>query len=461
MSFSERGGIIRIAIAGGDPVFARRLAEKLPQLLDGQASVKALDTAADLLKAGSIGAVDIALVDLSLDDKTLTVIGEAAQTIPCVIALSDGGSVRQAVAAMRRGAADFLIKPIAFDHLADRIIAANEKRVATPRPATREAERDEADFEGFIGRSAAMAGVYRQIGRIAPARGPVFITGESGTGKEVCASAIHARSNNSGGPLIAINCAAIPRDLIESELFGHVRGAFTGAGDDRPGAAELADGGTLFLDEICEMDLALQTKLLRFVQTGSFRRLGDTRERSVDVRLVAATNRDPLREIQLGNFREDLYYRLHVLPIHLPPLRMRQEDIMPLAEAFLDRYAAAENRSFVRFAADAAEALTEFAWPGNVRQLENVIQRIVVLNDGDTITADMLPASIPGAPMATGEAGPATLEPAGGMEPLWQQEKRIIEQAILRFGGNIAKAAAALEVSPSTIYRKRLGWQHA
>ncbi len=178
-------------------------------------------------------------------------------------------------------------------------------------------------FEGFIGASSAMTTIYEQIRRISPSKAPVFVTGESGTGKEVAAEAIHARSDRAGGPFIALNCSAIPKELMESEIFGHVKGAFTGAHEERAGAAELAHGGTLFLDEICEMDLALQAKLLRFVQTGTVRRVGDTRLRTVNVRFVCATNREPIREVEAGRFREDLFYRLHVLPLHLPPLRER------------------------------------------------------------------------------------------------------------------------------------------
>ena len=188
---------------------------------------------------------------------------------------------------------------------------------------------------------------------MAPSRAPVFITGESGTGKEVCAEAIHQRSGPAGRPFVAINCSAIPRDLMESEIFGHVRGAFTGAAENRAGAAELADGGTLFLDEVAEMDLALQAKLLRFVQTGTIRRVGGTELTRVNVRIICATNRDPFAEVEAGRFRADLFYRLHVLPIHLEPLRQRPEDVMPLALAFLARFAVEEGRTFRGFTAEA------------------------------------------------------------------------------------------------------------
>ncbi|HVV91845.1 MAG TPA: sigma-54 dependent transcriptional regulator [Hyphomicrobiales bacterium] len=311
----------------------------------------------------------------------------------------------------------------------------------------------ETGFEGFLGASAAMRQAYDQIGRLARSRAPVFITGESGTGKEVAAHAVHSRSGR-GARFVALNCGAIPRELMESEIFGHVRGAFTGAVEDHAGAAELAHGGTLFLDEICEMDLALQAKLLRLVQTGEVRRVGDGRTRTVDLRFVCATNRDPRREIAAGRFREDLLYRLDVLPLHLPPLRDRDGDVMLLAEAFLARFAAEEGRRFSGFEPAAAAVVAAYAWPGNVRQLQNVVRRIVVLNEGPLVTADMLPAEI--VPTAGGSAA-AAFRPSA-VAPMWLQEQRIIEQALAACDGNIARAAAALEINPSTIYRKRQAW---
>ncbi|WP_428675163.1 sigma 54-interacting transcriptional regulator, partial [Roseibium sp.] len=251
------------------------------------------------------------------------------------------------------------------------------------------------------------------------------------------------------------------------EIFGYMRGAFTGATESRPGAAEQADGGTLFLDEIGEMDLLLQSKLLRFLQTGTFQRLGDTATRQVDARIICATNRDPLNEIAAGRFREDLYYRLHVLPIHLPPLRERRDDILPLAEAFLERYAREERRSFKGFDADAEARIVSYSWPGNVRQLENTIRQMVVMNEGAAVTYDMLPMVIrdqSARPTAVIDLSrersraSAPSRPFGTIEPLWAQERRIIEDALDAFDGNIAMAAAALEISPSTIYRKRQSW---
>jgi two-component system repressor protein LuxO len=236
-----------------------------------------------------------------------------------------------------------------------------------------------------------------------------------------------------------------------------VRGAFTGASENRAGAAELADGGTLFLDEVAEMDLGLQAKLLRFLQTGAIRRVGGSELKSVAVRIVCATNRDPFAEVAAGRLRADLFYRLHVLPIHLPPLRERGDDIRLIAEASLARFAAEEGRAFTGFDDEAAAALGRHAWPGNVRELTNAIRRIVVLDDGDIVAAAMLPASIaPGAPIVA-QGCPA----AAAVMPFWQEERRVIENALAAFNGNIARAAAALEISPSTIYRKRQAWPEA
>ncbi|WP_299810954.1 sigma-54 dependent transcriptional regulator [uncultured Roseibium sp.] len=406
-----------------------------------------------------------------------------------ILAVSSRGSVSRAVSAMRSGAHDFLTKPFSLDALASKITFQLEQRRPVPAPVA-PAQSEPQDIRPasvnsdlapqsnpqepvreamnrLIGHSAQMRDIHDQISRMAPSQAPVFITGESGTGKELCAKAVHDLSDRRPSRFVTLNCAAIPRDLIESEIFGYVRGAFTGAVDNRAGAAEQADGGTLFLDEIGEMDLLLQSKLLRFLQTGTFQRLGDTQSRKVDARIICATNRNPVAEISAGRFREDLYYRLHVLPIHLPPLRERRDDILPLAETFLERYSKEERRGFRGFDADAEARIVSYSWPGNVRQLENTIRQMVVMNDGAAITFDMLPmvirdqSSRPNAIIDLSRersrvAAPS--RPFGSIEPLWAQERRIIEDTLDAFDGNIAMAAAALEISPSTIYRKRQSW---
>ncbi len=418
--------------------------------------------AAELLRSTGF---DIVLVDLSSlqdlsersDDAVARLVRLADGAL--FIALSDGASVSAAVAAMRAGAHDYVVKPVSGPAMATRI-AELAQRHGKARALSMEPVMDRRrDFGGFIGSSSAMQFVYEQIARIAPSSAPVFITGESGTGKDVCAEALHSQGPRAAKRLVAINCAAIPRDLLESELFGVARGAFTGAHVDRQGAAELADGGTLFLDEIGEMDLSLQSKLLRFLQTGTLSRVGEAGVRHVDVRVICATNRNPMQLIADRRFREDLFYRLHVLPIHLPPLRQRSSDIMVLARHFLHRYATEERKPYSGFAPDAASVLASADWPGNVRQLQNLVRRLVVMGDGGEITLPMLSvADIEGrGVVAASEAAPRT-ERRQPVLPMWQQEQRIIEDAIASFGGNISLAAAALEISPSTIYRKRQGW---
>jgi two-component system repressor protein LuxO len=376
-----------------------------------------------------------------------------------LIATSASGSLHTAIAAVKGGAHDFLPKPIGAKALIERLEATlagrdapGARATARPPAAAAPPAHADGDFAGFIGRSPAMEAVYEQIRRMAPSRAPIFVTGESGTGKELCAEAIHAAAFGDAGtrPFVAINCSAIPRELMESEIFGHVRGAFTGAAGDRAGAAELAHGGTLLLDEIGEMDLSLQAKLLRFVQTGTIRRVGGNGLIPVEVRIVCATNRDPAAEVAAGRFRADLFFRLHVLPIELPPLRQRGEDVLRIARQMLTRFADEEGRQFTGFDEEAEARLAAYAWPGNVRELANVIRRIVVLHDGQRVGAAMLPAGL------RGEAGRALT--ASAIAPFHEEERRVIERALAAFGGNIARAAAALQISPATIYRKKQGW---
>ncbi|MGR5501814.1 quorum-sensing sigma-54 dependent transcriptional regulator LuxO [Vibrio sp. DNB22_10_4] len=404
---------------------------------------------------------DLILLDLRLPDMTgMDVLDAVKQSHPDVpiIFMTAHGSIDIAVDAMQHGAQDFLIKPCEADRL--RVTVTNAIRKASKL-------RDEINdtgspsYQGFIGSSQPMQAVYRTIDSAASSKASIFITGESGTGKEVCAEAIHAASKRGDKPFIAINCAAIPKDLIESELFGHVKGAFTGAAVDRQGAAELADGGTLFLDELCEMDLELQTKLLRFIQTGTFQKVGSSRMKKVDVRFVCATNRDPWKEVQEGRFREDLYYRLYVIPLHLPPLRDREEDVIEIAYSLLGFMSHEEGKSFVRFSQDVIERFIHYEWPGNVRQLQNVLRNVVVLNHGKEITLDMLPPPL-NEPLIVMKptASSITVSSFGPQDivPLWQTERRTIEQAIEACDGNIPQAAKYLDVSPSTIYRKIQAW---
>ncbi|CCN46953.1 quorum-sensing sigma-54 dependent transcriptional regulator LuxO [Vibrio nigripulchritudo] len=406
---------------------------------------------------------DLILLDLRLPDMTgMDVLSSVKSNYPDVpvIFMTAHGSIDTAVEAMRKGAQDFLIKPCEADRLCVTVNNAIRKAGKLRSPSS----EPDNNYQGFIGSSQTMQAVYRTIDSAAPSKASVFITGESGTGKEVCAEAIHAASKRGENPFIAINCAAIPKDLIESELFGHVKGAFTGASTDRQGAAELADGGTLFLDELCEMDLDLQTKLLRFIQTGTFQKVGSSKMKSVDVRFVCATNRDPWKEVQEGRFREDLYYRLYVIPLHLPPLRDRGEDVVEIAYSLLGYMSHEEGKGFVRFSQQVVDKFIEYEWPGNVRQLQNVLRNAVVLNHGSEITLNMLPPplnlpSVSDLKQVNAYDAKSTKLSVEEIRPLWLTEKSAIEQAIEACEGNIPKAAGYLDVSPSTLYRKLQAWK--
>ncbi len=421
-------------------------------------------------------APDLLVLDMQLPDMHGTEILEKLKSrevhFPRIV-VTGHGSVETAVDAMRLGAIDYLEKPFTAERLQTTVENSMEhvhlKQVV--KVIRTQIERD--GYAGFVGRSLPMQVVYRIIDSAATSRASVLITGESGTGKELCAQAIHEKSDRANNEFVAVNCGAIPRELFESEIFGHVKGAFSGATSDRLGAAEKADGGTLFLDEIGEMDMDLQVKLLRFVQTGTFQRVGSNQTMKVNVRFVCATNKDPLELIENGKFREDLYYRINVIPINMPALRDRETDIQEIAQYFLKTYTAEEGRDFQSFTPEVEDLLLHYDWPGNVRQLSNVIHNTVLLNNGESVTVDMLPD-----PFGTDSAQAAIaskqehksrqpvnasrLNPTASpttIDPLWKAEKRIIENAIEHFEGNIPVAAAHLGVSASTIYRKIKVWE--
>ena len=418
--------------------------------------------------------LDLKLPDMSGMDILQWVVNKGLHS--SVIIITAHGSVDYAVDAMRLGVVDFLEKP--FDAQRLKVTVANAIKMNQLEGMVEEFQHETKrnQYHGFIGASLPMQKVYRMIDAVASSKATVFITGESGTGKEVCAEAIHHQGPRSHKPFVALNCGAIPKDLMESEVFGHVNGAFTGAATERRGAASQADGGTLFLDEIGEMDLDLQTKLLRFIQTGRFQKVGGSKEERVDVRFLCATNRDPWEEVKAGRFREDLYYRLYVVPIHLPPLRERGNDILAVATRFLLAYAQEEGKQFKRFSSLAAAILKNHEWPGNVRELQNVVRNICVLHDGAEVKASQLPPPLgqeeePESEASVEEFEVSYTEEIIGMshdmvahesakiQPLWITEKEAIEQAIEHCGGNIPKAAEILEVSPSTIYRKKQAWE--
>jgi len=425
---------------------------------------------------------DLMLLDIELPDGSgMDLLRATTSSKTCieVIVMTAHGSSKMAIESIHLGAFDFLTKPFDADRL--RVTMANAIAHRSLRKKVEVFSAIERDsYGGFIGESLSMQAVYRTIDSVAVSDATAFIIGESGTGKELAAEAIHAQSKRSKRVLHTINCGAIPGELMESELFGHIKGAFTGATASRDGAATVADGGTLFLDEICEMDIELQKKLLRFVQSGEFHRVGSNETERVDIRFVCATNKNPLDEVRAGRFREDLYYRLHVVPVSLPPLRDRDEDVLLIAEHFLAEFADREGRAFKAFSPAAEQRMLSYPWPGNVRELQNTVQNIVVLNNADIVELGMLPAEFfdygPMAVYQTLNAAshqPAVNEPVVGdaehsepvnrarydIEPLWITEKHAIESAIALCDGNVNRAAGLLEVAPSTIYRKTQSWK--
>ncbi len=449
----------------------------LPLSIQYRAYVKPLgietvvaSSVADAVSKIEQGPWHVALVDIKLPDGTGFDVMEQLQARwpDCaVIVISAEDSKNIALQATDAGALDFIEKPVDADRL--RITLRNALQTAVLNAEVDKlAPGKRGQFCGFVGHSPAMRVVYQTIETVASSRVPVFIQGESGTGKELAAEAIHQCSPRARNAFVPINCASIPKGLIESELFGHVKGAFTGASSDRNGTFIEADQGTLFLDEIAELDLEVQAKLLRVLQTGEVRRLGETRQRTVDVRVISATHRDLYAMVRAGQFREDLYYRLHVVPVELPPLRQRGNDILQIADFVLNRYAREDRRRFKGFTEASKALLLAHPWPGNVRELINTIRAVVALHDGELVEVSMLagklqserPSTPPELLPSNDHPLPATavqVAPAGIL-PLAVVERQAIENAMRAFGGNISRAAKALQVNPSTIYRKMASW---
>lgn len=440
---------------------------------------------------------DLLLLDIQLPDMSgidiLKVIQEKELNIHSIV-ITAHGSVDIAVETMQLGALDFLTKPFDATRLLVTVKNALENIKLNHILETIQDSQTLEHFHGFVGSSYSMQAVYRIIKNAAHSKATIFITGESGTGKELCAEAIHLESQRENKPFIPVNCAAIPKDLMESEIFGHTKGAFTGALKDRNGAASMANNGTLFLDEIGEMDIELQSKLLRFIQTGQFQKVGSSKMEQVDIRFVCATNRDPLAEVKAGRFREDLYYRLNVIPIELPPLKNRGSDVLTIAKQFLTLFSQEEGKKFKKFSKHVEHILKRYDWPGNIRQLQNIIRNIVVLNHGNIVEQEMLPpplnqtidapievnqTSAPNEPETDGlitdsnniekpsehlpiqdnKFNTERINKQNIILPLWQVEKEAINHAIDLCQGNIPNAASKLEVSPSTLYRKIQSWE--
>ncbi|MEN6626311.1 MAG: sigma-54 dependent transcriptional regulator [Candidatus Sumerlaeia bacterium] len=408
------------------------------------------------------------LLDMMLPDANgldlLTELHQACPDLP-VIMITAYGTIDKAVEAMKRGAFDFLTKPVDIDRLNAVLRRSVEQfQLRSEVRTLRRKLEPPREFHGMAGNCPEMLEIYSKIESVAPTTATVMVTGESGTGKELVARAIHALSGRAKKPFVAINCAAIPRDLLENELFGHERGSFTGAVDSYKGCFERAHEGTLFLDEIAEMDLGLQAKLLRLIQERVFYRIGATSPVKVDVRILSATNQEPSEAVGGGRFREDLFYRLNVVRLHLPALRERREDIGLIAAKFLLELSDANGRNFHGFDLKALRAMERYQWPGNVRELRNVVEQIVVLHDGDRVTFEMLPDFIRAARAVAPEAGSAQAVALNSqpdmpmtpemIQPFWQTERDRIQNALDLCSGNVQEVAQRLEISPATLYRK-------
>ncbi|RMF84627.1 MAG: sigma-54-dependent Fis family transcriptional regulator [Nitrospirae bacterium] len=398
------------------------------------------------------GPVDVVLTDVrmpEMDGVELT--REIKRRLPevAVVVMTAFGSVQTAVEAMRAGATDYLSKPFKMEEVELVLDRIEEERNLRRRVTDLQRQVEERfQFSSIIGQSPAMRRVFELIEQVAPTRSNVLITGASGTGKELVARAIHYNSPRRTAPFVPVNCSAIPEQLLESELFGHVKGAFTGAERDKKGIFEEAAGGTVFLDEIGDMDEALQVKLLRVIQEREVRRVGSNRTVGVDFRVIAATHRDLEAEMAEGRFREDLYYRLGVITIALPPLAARREDIPLLARHFLAKHAQRNQRQVTAIDPQAMRRLLDYDWPGNVRELENVIERGVVLARGDTITEDVLPEKVTGAAAERLGLGEIT------DLPLAELERRHILATLERHNWHRVKVSEVLGIDRRTLYRK-------
>ncbi len=415
------------------------------------------DEAFNLMEAETF---DVVLTDLRMAGASgLKVIDRAIRLPngPICIMMTAYGNVETAVEAMRRGAFDFLTKPVSLEKLEILIKRALQSR-------TMEAENKELHerldskyrFDGIVGNSPALVDVLDKVKLVAPSRATVLLEGETGSGKELIAQSIHQNSARARRPFVAVHCAALAANLLESELFGHERGAFTGATEKRVGRFEAADGGTLFLDEIGEIDASTQVKLLRFLETRSFERLGSTKPLKVDVRLVCATNRNLASMVKRGEFREDLLYRINVVSIYLPPLRERPEDMVVLLNHFIRQFSEENSLPPVRLSEGALRVLREYAWPGNIRELRNFCENIVVLKRGSEVTEyDLDPKYQAGA-----EAGDDVMvRPAGGPSLSREEnEKRLLRNALIKANGNRTRAAELMGISRRTLHRKLALW---
>lgn len=410
-------------------------------------------TAADVataMEAVQSRNIDLVVTDLVMPgvrgDALLERLGSTFPEIPVVV-VTAFGSVENALELTRSGAADYLTKPFRTRMLVESI----ERLLEESRP-WREQARRRRDIgrylDGIVGDSRPMVRLFERIGRVAPSPAPLLVTGETGVGKELVARAVHRASGR--GPFVALNCSALPEQLVESEVFGHVRGSFTGAHRDAEGLFEAADGGTLFLDEIADLPPRLQPKLLRAIETGEIRRVGEVDSRAVDIRVIAATNRDLSALVDAGEFREDLYWRLNVLQVDVPPLRERRADIPILVEWFLARKGPRSPRGSARMSPSALEVLAEHSWPGNVRQLFGVVEHALTLADEGEIRPEMLPADI----LTSARIGELVRDGLGREATLAELEREYIYATLARVNGNKTEAARVLGIPRRTLYRR-------
>jgi DNA-binding NtrC family response regulator len=477
-----------------DDAVARRLVENMVQKCGYETLVvDSGDAAITRLTAPDAPVIDAVVLDLvmpGLDGMgVLAKLREAGLSVPVIVQTAHGG-IDNVVSAMRAGAQDFVVKPVGIERLQVSLRnALNASALKGELQRIRHSREGRLTFADIVTRSETMAGVLRTAQKAAASTIPVLIEGESGVGKELFARAIHGSGERKSKPFVAVNCGAIPDNLVESILFGHEKGAFTGATERHTGKFVEASGGTLFLDEISELPLAAQVKLLRALQEGAVEAVGGRKPVKVDVRIVSATNRKLLERVKSGQFREDLFYRLHVLPLTIPPLRMRREDIPHLLRHFLARFCAEENRLITGISGEAMTHLSQLEWPGNIRQLENAVYRAVVMSEGDqlgladfpqvhvqpqatpeihynqveplvvgpafhsTVPAMVSGNEIPIAPLPSGGTL-AMLTRSGEMRPLEEMETEIIRFAISHYRGQMSEVARRLKIGRSTLYRK-------